>query len=152
MLSGPSLSRKGWPGHYEIDITIDVGMQRVIFHKFGNLRGFWTPSRTEVGFLGSKDPLTVRENPRAAFQDRERITRWDEHQLFYFFGYALRYYFTLPFCLRLPGFKTWEMEPMKVSNDQTWRVLKVEFPEDFITHTKIQQLYFDQEFRLRRMG
>ncbi|OQU97006.1 hypothetical protein CLAIMM_03011 [Cladophialophora immunda] len=151
IFSGPALAAKGFPGYHEAHLTIDAKQHRVTFHKFGNIRGVYVPTRTEVGLLDMEGPLSVRDNPRAAFRGHKDTTKWDEHHLIYFVGYAFRYYFTLPFCLRLPSFKTWEMDPHECDNGEIWRVLKVEFPDDFPTHTKIQHLYFDERYRLRRM-
>ena len=151
LFSGPALTTRGFPGHHEVSISIDTSEQKVIFHKFGDIFGVWTPSRTEVGKLNSREPPSVRVNPRDAFQGHTSQSVWDEHHLIYFVGYAFRYYFMLPFCLRLPGFRTRELPPTTGPNQEQWRVLRVEFPDEFITHTKVQNLCFDEAFRLRQM-
>ena len=151
MFSGPALTAKGFPGHHKIKATIDTKQQRVVFHKLGNLYGVYTPSKTEVGKLDSQEPPNVRVNPRDAFRNHTQKSVWDEHNLIYFVGYAFHYYFTLPFCLRLPEFQTQELPPHTCLNGEQWRVLRVGFPDDFHTHTKIQKLYFDEGFRLRQM-
>ncbi|KAJ9605834.1 hypothetical protein H2200_009683 [Cladophialophora chaetospira] len=149
--SGPALTARGFPGHHEVSISIDTKEPRVIFHRLRDLYGVWTPSRTEAGKLGSQEPPSIRLKPRDAFRGYTPQSVWDEHNLIYFVGYAMRYYFTLPFCLRLPGFQTQELPPITGPNDEQWRVLRVEFPDDFPTHTKIQKLFFDDTFRLRQM-
>jgi hypothetical protein len=34
---------------------------------------------------------------------------------------------------------------------ETWRVLEVTYPDDVPAHTKVQKLYFDQSFMLKRL-
>ena len=111
----------------------------------------YTPTRTEVGLVGNDKPLDVRDNPRDSFKGHIESTPWDEHHLVYFVGYAFNYYFALPFCLRLPSYQTSELDPVQRPNGEDWRVLKVQFPDDFITHTKNQLLLFDEAYRLRQM-
>lgn len=149
--SGPTLTRKGYPGHHEAQIVIDTKSQKVEFKKFGNIYGTYTPAKTEVGTLGSAAPLDVRYNPRDAFKDHTPTTEWDHHDLIYFVGYAFWYYFSLPFCLLLPGVEVSETTQVECLNGETWRGLTVTFPEAMHTHTKVQGLYFDQKYRLRRM-
>ncbi|KIW16100.1 hypothetical protein PV08_06151 [Exophiala spinifera] len=149
--SGPALEGRGFPGIHEVSLTIDTKQSKVVFHKFGNIRGVYTPSRTEVGPLDSQEPLSIRDNPRDGFRGYSQTTPWDEHNLIYFVGYAFQYYLAMPFCFRMPGFKTRELETHERPNGERWRVLNVEFPDDFITHSKSQNLFFDQGYRLRRM-
>jgi hypothetical protein len=41
--------------------------------------------------------------------------------------------------------------PAHVEGRETWRVLEMTYPDDVPAHTKIQQLYFDDDFLLRRL-
>jgi len=45
------------------------------------------------------------------------------------------------------------MDPMigGSSPRTAWRVLEVTYPDDVPAHTKVQQLYFDHDFMLRRL-
>ncbi|KAH8802553.1 hypothetical protein F5884DRAFT_903214 [Xylogone sp. PMI_703] len=151
MFSGPTLTLKGFPGHHEVKAVIDTKAQKVTFEKLGNICGTYMPTRTEVGLLGSGTSLDVREQPKRAFKNHTVNTQWDQHHLLYFLGYAIWYYFNMPFCFLLPGFHTEELNQQERENGEVWRVLQVTFPEHFPTHTKVQRLYFDQQYRLRRM-
>lgn len=55
-----------------------------------------------------------------------------------------------PFYFTYPEIKTREIEPHK-ENGQTWRVLEVTYPDGFATHSRTQQYYYDDQFRLRRL-
>ena len=48
------------------------------------------------------------------------------------------------------GFATRELEA-HAEGRETWRVLEVTYPDDVPAHTKVQQLYFDDDFMLRRL-
>jgi hypothetical protein len=108
--------------------------------------------KTEVGILGSSAPLDVRDNPRDAFETHTLATKWDHHKVIYFVGYEFWYYFSLPFCLLLPGFEVSETTPLELPNGEIWRGPNVTFPETMPTHTKVQRLYFDGKHRLRKMN
>jgi hypothetical protein len=47
-------------------------------------------------------------------------------------------------------FATREFEA-HVEGRETWRVLEVTYPDDVPAHTKVQQLYFGDDFMLRRL-
>ncbi|KAL7896064.1 hypothetical protein HDV63DRAFT_411525 [Trichoderma sp. SZMC 28014] len=91
-----------------------------------------------------------RIDPCDHFDGHNLRTPWDEHHLVYFFGYAIWNYHCFPFCLVTPGIKVEEMEGFTCDDSEKWRRLRVEFPEDFVTHYKTQDFFFDEEFRLRR--
>lgn len=121
------------------------------FERLGNVRGVYTPSRTEFEVLGSHDDPDVRDDPRSSFGSHTLNTHWDNHELIYFAGYAFWYYFNLPFCLSLPGVQTHEQVQQNLESAENLRTLEITFPDDIITHTRVQKLDFDQEYRLRRM-
>lgn len=146
--AGPSLVRKDFPGLYEIEAIISTTTQRVEFKKFGDFCGVYIPARTELRMLDSKDQVDIRPNPREAFQPG---TPWDRHNLIYFVGYAFWYYFNLPFCLLRPGVDISENRQQEGREPNEWNTLEIAFPEDLHTHSKLQKLDFDQEYRLRRM-
>ncbi|MEV8611518.1 hypothetical protein AB0383_26940 [Amycolatopsis sp. NPDC051373] len=72
------------------------------------------------------------------------IRRWP-----YFAGYAMWTYLTTPFTLTRPGFRAEELEPWQ-EDGETWRRLRVEFPDDLTTHNKVQTFYFDADGLIRR--
>ena len=55
-----------------------------------------------------------------------------------------------PFYFIWPGIKTNEIKE-HTENGQTWRVLEVTYPDDFATHCRVQQFYYDEQYRLRRL-
>jgi len=57
---------------------------------------------------------------------------------------------TTPFLFARTGFATRELEA-HVEGRETWRVLEVTYPDDVPAHTKVQKLYFDDAFMLRRL-
>ncbi len=150
-VSGTTLTRKGFPGSHDIKAIIDTKAQKVEFEKFGGIRGIFTTERTFAGRVGSEAPLDARDNPRDAFKSHDMTTTWDAHNLMYFAGYAFWNYFNAPFFFRRPGFQAKEVDSYRCDNGETWRALQVTFPDNFATHCKIQQLYFDESYRLRRM-
>jgi hypothetical protein len=60
--------------------------------------------------------------------------------LAYFAGYAMWTYLTAPFSFTLPGFATEELANWE-EDGQTWRRLKVIFPDDIATHSTEQIFY-----------
>src|SRR5713226_5882296 len=59
-------------------------------------------------------------------------------------------YLTTPFLFARTGFATRALEA-HVEGRETWRVLEVTYPDDVPAHTKVQKLYFDDDFMLRRL-
>jgi len=98
---------------------------------------------------GDGSLVADRNNPRAAFADHVLETPWDALHLAYFDGYALRTYLTTPFLLTMDGVQVSEIEPWQEANE-TWRVLRAEFPEDIETHGAVQDFFFGEDLLLRR--
>jgi len=93
----------------------------------------------------------VREriDPRASFADHVMNTPWDPLHRAYFGGYATWTYLTTPFFMAMPGFEVEEIEPW-VEQDETWRGLRVSFPDSVESHSKAQDFYFGPDLLLRR--
>jgi hypothetical protein len=51
--------------------------------------------------------------------------------------------------MAMPGFEVAEIEPWKEGGEQ-WRRLRVQFPDHFASHSKVQDFYFGPDFLLRR--
>ncbi|SDA35875.1 hypothetical protein [Sphingomonas sp. NFR15] len=88
-------------------------------------------------------------NPRPTFEGFELETPWSLPQLGYFAGYAMWNYLTAPFLLTRPGVVSVEVDPWS-EGGETWRRLRVEFPDTIATHSRIQHYYFDDKGLLRR--
>ena len=76
-------------------------------------------------------------------------TRWDPLHLAYFNGYAMWTYLTTPFFMAMPGFKVTEISPWQ-EGGESWRGLRVRFPDDIASHSKEQDFYYGDDFLLRR--
>jgi hypothetical protein len=106
------------------------------------------PDRVAIETLDGK-VLAERRNPRDSFKGHTLASPWDETQLAYFAGYAIWTYLTAPFSFAMPGFETEEVDGWR-ENDETWRGLRVRFPEYIATHASEQTLYFGNDGLLRR--
>jgi hypothetical protein len=87
--------------------------------------------------------------PAESMEAQTLQTAWNALQLVYFVGYAIWSYMTTPFCFTMPGFTTAEVEPWQ-QGDETWRRLKVIFPDYLARHAKEQTYYFGSDGLLRR--
>jgi hypothetical protein len=93
--------------------------------------------------------LAERADPRAGFRRFRRNFWWDDLDLLYFGGYALWGYMNAPFMFRRPEFDVEEDEPWQ-EDGETWRCLRVRFPDDVPAHSQEQRYYFDERGLLRR--
>jgi hypothetical protein len=93
--------------------------------------------------------IEARDNPRAAFVGQVAETPWDKLHVAYFSSYALWTYFNSPFLYTLPGFATQEIAPWQ-ENGETWRRLRVTFPDTVASHVKEQVTYFGPDGLMRR--
>jgi hypothetical protein len=58
-------------------------------------------------------------------------------------------YLTSPFSFAAPGFEAEELAPWQ-ERGETWRRLKVTFPDHIASHSKEQTFYFDADGLIRR--
>jgi hypothetical protein len=93
--------------------------------------------------------IESRDGPRAAFAGHVNETSWDLFHAAYFCGYALWTYLTQPFLYAYPGFVTEEIAPWG-ENEETWRRLKVVFPDNVASHSRGQITYFGPDGLMRR--
>ena len=73
----------------------------------------------------------------------------DDVHIAYFSGEAMWTYLTIPFLYAQPGFETEEISPVQ-SEGETWRRLKVTFPDNVTSHTRMQISCFGPDGLLRR--
>ena len=97
----------------------------------------------------SGEVLAERDDPRDSFAGHVLQTPWDELQLAYFAGYAMWTYLTAPFSFTMPGFKTEELSQWE-EDGQTWRRLKVTFPNDIATHSTEKIFYIGDDGLIKR--
>jgi hypothetical protein len=113
-----------------------------------NKRARFEPNRivieTENGTL-----IEARDNPEKSFEGQLRETPWDDVHVAYFVGEALWTYLNTPFLYTHEGFATEEISSIQVEGE-TWRRLKVTFPDSVKSHTKEQISCFGPDGLLRR--
>ena len=111
-------------------------------------RSVFTPNRVTIE---TPEGAVAEEldNPRPSFDGYEMETPWSNPQVAYFAGYTMWTYLTSPFILRQPGVTYEEVEPWS-EQGETWRRLRVTFPERIATHSTQQTFYFDSKGVLKR--
>jgi hypothetical protein len=101
-----------------------------------NKRAVFEPNRIvierEDGTL-----IDARDDPEKSFEGQHRETPWDDIHVAYFVGEALWTYLNTPFLYTHEGFVTEEVPSIQVESE-TWRRLKVTFPDSVKSHTKEQ--------------
>ena len=111
-------------------------------------RAIFVPDRivieTENGTL-----IEARDDPEKSFTGQQRETPWDDIQVTYFVGEALWTYLNTPFLYTRQGFATEEIASIQVESE-TWRRLKVTFPDNVKSHTREQISCFGPDGLLRR--
>ncbi|TDW77150.1 hypothetical protein [Kribbella pratensis] len=93
--------------------------------------------------------VEARDDPERSFDGHQFETPWDDLQLAYFTGEALWTYLNAPFLFTWPGFVCEEIAPIEVDGE-TWRRLKVTFPDHIKSHTREQVFCFGPNGLLRR--
>jgi hypothetical protein len=113
-----------------------------------NKRARFEPNRivieTENGGL-----IEARDNPEKSFEGQLRETPWDDIHVAYFVGEALWTYLNTPFLYTHEGFVTEEIPSIEVDGE-TWRRLKVTFPDHIKSHTRQQISCFGPDGLIRR--
>jgi hypothetical protein len=93
--------------------------------------------------------IEARGDPERSFDGHQLETPWDDIHLAYFSGAALWTYLNTPFLYTWPGFVTEEIAAIEVDGE-TWRRLKVTFPDHIKSHTRQQISCFGPDGLLRR--
>src|SRR5271155_5308499 len=113
-----------------------------------NKRAVFEPNRIVIETVDGK-LIEARDNPEESFEGQQRETPWDDIHVAYFVGEALWTYLNTPFLYTHEGFATEEIQPIQVEGE-TWRRLKVTFPDSVKSHTKEQISCFGPDGLLRR--
>jgi hypothetical protein len=108
----------------------------------------FTPDRIAIEKFDGR-VVAERVDPRESFAGHELTTPWDPLQRAYFNGYALWTYLTTPFLMTLPGFTVSEIDPVE-ENGERWFGLRAHFPDQFTSHSSVQEFYFGGDGLLRR--
>jgi hypothetical protein len=130
-------------------ITAETRNERVTIDFSGqNKRAIFEPSRVAIEKTDGS-PIETRDNPEKSFEGQQRETPWDDIQVAYFAGEALWTYLNTPFLYTHEGFATEEITSIRVERE-TWRRLKVTFPDNVKSHTREQISCFGPDGLLRR--
>lgn len=113
-----------------------------------NKRACFEPNKIVIETANGTQ-LDARDNPEKSFEGQERKTPWDDIHVTYFVGEALWTYLNTPFLYTYDGFVSEEIASIEVEGE-TWRRLKVTFPDSIKSHTKVQISCFGPDGLLRR--
>ena len=111
-------------------------------------RAIFEPNRIVIETVNGT-LIEARDNPEKSFEGQQRETPWDDIDVAYFVGEALWTYLNTPFLYTHDGFTTEEIPSIQVEGE-TWRRLKVTFPDSVRSHTKEQISCFGPDGLLRR--
>jgi hypothetical protein len=106
------------------------------------------PNRVEIE-TSDGTVIEARDDPESSFAGQQLDTPWDDVHVAYFSGEALWTYLNTPFMYTRPDFVTEEIESISVDGE-TWRRLKVTFPDTVKSHTREQISCFGPDGLLRR--
>jgi hypothetical protein len=81
--------------------------------------------------------IDARDEPEKSFEGHEGSAPWGDMHVAYFCGEALWTYLNTPFLYTQPGFATEVISSIEVGGE-TWRRLKVTFPNSVKSHTREQ--------------
>lgn len=132
------------------NIQLNLREQYLAIVPFG---GSVNRSVFEDGQLSIRDPAgTVverRDDPVGSFAGQQRETPWDPFHVAYFASEAFWTYLNSPFLYAWSGFETEEIDPWQEAGE-TWRRLKVTFPDTILSHTRTQITHFGPDGLMRR--
>jgi hypothetical protein len=111
-------------------------------------RAVFEPNRIVIETLNGT-LIEARDSPEKSFEGQQRETPWDDIHVAYFVGEALWTYLNAPFLYTRDGFATEEISSIQVDGE-TWRRLKVTFPDNVKSHSKEQVSCFGPDGLLRR--
>jgi hypothetical protein len=133
----------------DVVLTVETRNERVTVDFPGqNKRAIFEPNRIVIETTDGT-PIEARDNPEESFQGQQRETPWNDVHVIYFVGEALWTYLNTPFLYTHEGFTTEEIASIQVEGE-TWRRLKVTFPDNVKSHTKEQISCFGPDGLLRR--
>lgn len=133
----------------DIVMTVDTKREKLITDFPGQDKRFvFQPSKL-VREQVDGTLIQVRDDPEKAFEGQKRETPWDDLHVAYFQGEALWTYLTTPFLYTYDGFVTEEISSIQVDGE-TWRRLKVTFPEYVKSHSHEQISCFGPDGLLMR--
>jgi hypothetical protein len=132
-----------------IVMTNDTKKERVVtdFPR-QDKRTIFAPSRVVIE-KNDGTLIEARDNPEKSFEGQQQSTPWDDIHVAYFCGEALWTYLNTPFLYTHEGFATEEISSIQVEAE-TWRRLKITFPDSVKSHSREQISCFGPDGLLRR--
>ena len=144
-----------WEAKGQTDVLKDIVMvadtqrERVTTSFVGqDLATVFEPDRVVVQ-RSDGTVLDSSDDPEAAFDGQTADTPWQAIHVAYFSGEALWTYLNTPFLFMQTRFAKQEIDSIEAEGE-TWRRLKVTFPEDVKSHTREQIFCFGPDGLLRR--
>ncbi len=133
----------------DVVMTVDTKAERLVTDFPGlDKRSIFQPDRV-VMERADGTLIEARDDPEKSFEWQQRETPWDDIHVAYFQGEALWTYLNTPFLYTQVGFQTEEIAPIR-ADGETWRRLKVTFPDWVKSHTREQFSCFGPDGLLRR--
>jgi hypothetical protein len=133
----------------DIVMVADTQRERVTTSFVGqDLATIFEPDRVVVQ-RSDGTVLETSDDPEAAFEGQTADTPWQAIHVAYFSGEALWTYLNTPFLYTQARFAKQEIGSIEVDGE-TWRRLKVIFPEEVKSHTREQIFCFGPDGLLRR--
>jgi hypothetical protein len=133
----------------DIVMNVDTKQERVTTTFVGqDRRTVFDPGKVVIEGLDGRIQ-EVREDPEESFAGQTTASPWDAVHVAYFSGEALWTYLNTPFLYTQDRFKSEEIASIQVDNE-TWRRLKVVFPDEVKSHTREQNFCFGPDGLLRR--
>jgi hypothetical protein len=133
----------------DVVMAVDTRQQRVVTSFVGQDRQtVFEPGQVVIYGPDGRIEQT-RNDPEVSFRGQTTETPWDAVQVAYFSGEALWTYLNTPFLFTQERFKSEEIDSIQVE-DETWRRLRVLFPDEVKTHTQEQFFCFGADGLLRR--
>jgi len=130
-------------------MTADTGSERLTTVFPGqDKRSVFEPDRVVIERADGTS-AEARDDPEASFAGQKLDTPWDDIHVAYFSGEALWTYLNTPFPYARDDFATEEIAPVEAAGE-TWRRLKVTFPDTVKSHTREQIFCFGADGLLRR--
>jgi hypothetical protein len=130
-------------------LTVETRNERLTVDFPGqDKRAVFEPSRVVIERVNGT-LIEARNDPEKSFEGQQRETPWDDIDVAYFVGEALWTYLNTPFLYTYDGFATQEIPSTQVDGE-TWRRLKVTFPDNVKSHTREQISCFGPDGLLRR--
>jgi hypothetical protein len=133
----------------DVVMTIDTAKERLVTDFPGQDKRFIFEPQRLVMEKRDGTLIQARDNPEKSFEDQTRETPWDDLHVAYFQGEALWTYLNTPFLYAQKGFETEEIASIEAGGE-TWRRLKITFPDYIKSHSREQISCFGPDGLLRR--